>query len=246
MRIHVVQDSDELFLSSWGPLAEQAISKTRFPFERYLAGHFFRQSFYSGFFDPLKRKLFFLPVRWHSKPLNEKWNVVEQAAMRELLLWVAPVDQKSSAATAHTAALGRKIKSLPLSALRITAYMWIFRRRIAHISWPRHSRRPRNHCAHRLVCTHIHVRDKSAIFIDRKMTPGASAEPRFGIAHKNEKRSESSGVSDIPGHKTTGLHGHAKIIKEIGDPIDLKIFVHIDKSAILPHKLLQEVETGFI
>ena len=130
-RVHVVQDSDELFLSSWGPLAEHAISKTRFPFERYLAGHFFKQSFYSGFFDPLKRKLFFLPVRWHSKPLNEKWNAVEQAAMRELLLWVAPADQKSSAATARTAALGRKIKSLPLSALRITAYVWIFRRRIA-------------------------------------------------------------------------------------------------------------------
>ncbi len=55
-RVHVVQDSDELFLSSWGPLAEHAISKTRFPFERYLAGHFFRQSFYSGFFDPLKPK----------------------------------------------------------------------------------------------------------------------------------------------------------------------------------------------
>ena len=130
-RVHVVQNSDELFLSSWGPLAEHEISKTRFPFERYLAGHFFKQSFYSGFFDPLKRKLFFLPVRWHSKPLNEKWNAVERAAMRELLLWVAPADQKSSAATARTAALGSKIKSLPLSALRITAYVWIFRRRIA-------------------------------------------------------------------------------------------------------------------
>jgi hypothetical protein len=130
-QIHVVQDSDELFLASWGPLAERGISKTRFPFDRFLAGHFFKQSFYSGFFDPLKRKLFFLPVRWHSKPLNEKWTVAEQAAMRELLLWVAPADQNSSAATAHTAARGNKIKNFPLSALRITAYVWIFRYRLA-------------------------------------------------------------------------------------------------------------------
>lgn len=130
-RVHVVQDSDELFLSSWGPLSEHAISKTRFPFERYLAGHFFKQSFYSGFFDPLKRKLFFLPVRWHSKPLNEKWNAVEQEAMRELLRWVIPPDQRPSPGTANDAGLTEKIKGLPLSALRTVAYVWIFRRRIA-------------------------------------------------------------------------------------------------------------------
>ena len=130
-RVHVVQDSDELFLSSWGPLAEHAISKTRFPFERYLAGHFFKQSFYSGFFDPLKRKLFFLPVRWHSKPLNEKWNAVEQEAMRELLRWVTPPDQRPSPGTAADARLTDKIKGLALAALRTVAYAWIFRRRIA-------------------------------------------------------------------------------------------------------------------
>lgn len=130
-RVHVVQDSDELFLSSWGPLAEHAISKTRFPFERYLAGHFFKQSFYSGFFDPLKRKLFFLPVRWHSKPLNEKWNAVEQEAMRELLRWVTPPDRRPSPGTAADARLPDQIKGLILAALHTVAYAWIFRRRIA-------------------------------------------------------------------------------------------------------------------
>jgi hypothetical protein len=130
-RVHVVQDSDELFLSSWGPLAEHAISKTRFPFERYLAGHFFKQSFYSGFFDPLKRRLFFLPVRWHSKALNEKWNAVEQEAMRELLRWVSPPDQSRSPGTAAGAGLAFKLKGLPMAALRTVAYVWIFRRRIA-------------------------------------------------------------------------------------------------------------------
>ena len=72
-KIHVIQDSDEIFLASWGPLAERPVKKTRFPFDNRLAGHFFKQSFYSGFFDPLKRKLFFLPVRWHSRPLNANW-----------------------------------------------------------------------------------------------------------------------------------------------------------------------------
>ncbi|MFZ3359808.1 MAG: hypothetical protein WA177_13690 [Xanthobacteraceae bacterium] len=133
-RVHVVQDSDELFLSSWGPLAEHEISKTRFPFERYLAGHFFKQSFYSGFFDPLKRKLFFLPVRWHSKPLNEKWNAVERAAMQELSRWVKPpADGTAPGGTATIAPQQRLTAALmkpPLSMLRVLAYAWIFRHRI--------------------------------------------------------------------------------------------------------------------
>jgi hypothetical protein len=129
--VHVVQDSDELFLSSWGPLAEHAISKTRFPFESLLAGHFFKQSFYSGFFDPLKRKLFFLPVRWHSKPLNDKWSGVEARAMRELLRWVKPPGETVATTPAGTAAqLSATVKGLPISLLRLLAYIWIFRHRI--------------------------------------------------------------------------------------------------------------------
>ncbi len=130
--IHVVQDSDELFLASWGPLAERAVTKSRFPFDRFLAGHFFKQSFNSGFFDPLKRKLFFLPVRWHSRPLNEKWSGVEQHAMRELLRWVKPPDvaTPSSSASGPLSRLLATVTNLPLSALRTLAYVWIFRRRI--------------------------------------------------------------------------------------------------------------------
>jgi hypothetical protein len=98
-----------------------------------LAGHFFKQSFYSGFFDPLKRKLFFLPVRWHSRSLNEKWPGVEQHAMRELLRWVKPPDvaTANSAASGPLSRLLATVTNLPLSALRTLAYVWIFRRRIA-------------------------------------------------------------------------------------------------------------------
>jgi hypothetical protein len=131
-QIHVVQDSDELFLASWGPLAERAVTKTRFPSDKFLAGHFFKQSFYSGFFDPLKRRLFFLPVRWHSKPLSDKWDGVEQHAMRELLCWVRPPDEGPAGMAPEPAIkrLWSAIKNVPLSILRTLAYVWIFRRRI--------------------------------------------------------------------------------------------------------------------
>jgi hypothetical protein len=130
-QIHVVQDSEELFLASWGPLAERAVVKTRFPFDKYLAGQFFRGSFHSGFFDPLKRKLFFLTVRWHAKPLNEKWTDVEERAMRELRRWVKPPEEAAAAAEGHSLApLWATVTNLPLSALRSLAYAWIFRRHI--------------------------------------------------------------------------------------------------------------------
>jgi hypothetical protein len=128
-KIHVVQDSDEMFLASWGPLAEHAISKTRFPFDKHLSGHFFKQSFYSGFFDPLKRNLFFLPVRWHSRELNDKWDAVELNAMRKLSRWVTP-PADGTAPIAPQPRLAATLTNLPLSLLRGLAYLWIFRRRI--------------------------------------------------------------------------------------------------------------------
>ncbi len=133
-KIHAVQDSDEMFLASWGPLSERPLAKTRFPFDKFLAGYFFKQSFYSGFFDPLKRKLFFPPVRWHSRGLNEEWNSVEQRAMRELLRWVDPPDE-AAASGANLTPTGRSrvlaaMTNLPMSILRTVAYAWIFRHRI--------------------------------------------------------------------------------------------------------------------
>jgi hypothetical protein len=128
-RVHVVQDSDEIFLASWGPLAERPVKKSRFPFDDRLAGLFFKQSFYSGFFDPLKRKQFFLPVRWHANPLNAKWTAVEERAASELRRWVQPPDEAASATDSpkETAAPGR---GLSLGVLRLIAYGWMFRRRI--------------------------------------------------------------------------------------------------------------------
>jgi hypothetical protein len=97
-KMHVVQDSDEIFLASWAPMSEGAavFRKYRFletPLGRqiqfWLRGSQFRSSFYSGIFDPLKQEIFFLPVRWHSRPLNENWDAVETRAMKVLRKWVA-------------------------------------------------------------------------------------------------------------------------------------------------------------
>src|ERR1700745_560931 len=97
--MHVVQDSDEIFLASWAPMSDGAEAFRRHGIfestigrriQRFVRGNQFRLSFYSSTFDPLKRDIFFLPVRWHSRPLNAKWNAVEERAMQTLVRWVAP------------------------------------------------------------------------------------------------------------------------------------------------------------
>jgi hypothetical protein len=96
-----------------------------------LAGHFFQQSFYSSFFDPLKRKLFFLPVRWHSRHLNDGWTDVEQRAAREIRQWVKPPDEVSSSGDGRTPEpLPAVPTNFTLWLLRSVAYVWIFRNRI--------------------------------------------------------------------------------------------------------------------
>jgi hypothetical protein len=90
-RIHVVQDSDELFLASWAPLSEQPIEKRKVSIFGYrLARVQFGSSFNSSYFDPLKRSVFFLPVRWHSRPINAKWGSIEKKAARQLRRYVHP------------------------------------------------------------------------------------------------------------------------------------------------------------
>lgn len=90
-RIYVVQDSDELFLASWAPLTERSQYKHHIPcIGKIAAKAQFGASFKGAFFDPFKRRIFFLPVRWHAEPLNEKWQAVEDRAMEELRRYAAP------------------------------------------------------------------------------------------------------------------------------------------------------------
>jgi hypothetical protein len=93
-RIHVVQDSDEMFLVSWGPMGVPPIAKRYVPLIGKLAAKAqFGANYKSAFFDPFKRRMLFLPVRWHSQPLNDKWPEIERRAMQELLRYVTPPHQ---------------------------------------------------------------------------------------------------------------------------------------------------------
>lgn len=133
-KIHVVQDSDEVFLASWAPLADRPVKRYRVLFENLLAGSFFKRSFYSNFFDPLKRKLFFKPVRWHSKMLNAQWELVEQRAAAELCRWVEPSDKTDALASRGAIGSPKGLlatgKNMLLSALATVVLVWLYRHRI--------------------------------------------------------------------------------------------------------------------
>jgi hypothetical protein len=89
-KIHVVQDSDEMFYCGWSALAEGAYRLTpRFTSSfRWIndvaKADDLRAVFYGPRYDPLKRSAFFLPVRWHADPLNAAWGPVEDRAQRML------------------------------------------------------------------------------------------------------------------------------------------------------------------
>jgi hypothetical protein len=89
-KLHVVQDSDEMFYCGWSALAEGAYPLTprftnRFRWMNDVAkADDFRAIFYSSRYDPLKQSTFFLPVRWHAEPINAAWQHVERRAQRLL------------------------------------------------------------------------------------------------------------------------------------------------------------------
>ncbi len=89
--IHVVQDSDEIFIASWGPASDRPYHLNRHPLLGEIGkGATFRSAFHGPIFDPLKRRTFFLPVRWHTQAINENWVATEHRALRTLLTYVTP------------------------------------------------------------------------------------------------------------------------------------------------------------
>jgi len=112
-RVHLVLDSDEIFFVSWAPLADKPYDLTPLPYLRipalgsFLKKQRFNAAFYSGVHDPIKQRIFFAPVRWHAKPLNEKWQPVERRALDALLSCVAP---PTAVSPAHSRASGNPEK----------------------------------------------------------------------------------------------------------------------------------------
>ena len=116
--IHVVQDSDELFLGSWGPETERSVEKQGAAWFGSLAAKAqFGASYKSAFFDPFKRRIFFLPVRWHAQPLDAKWQEVEARAMNELRGYVTPPDQRLFDGADGPSDMARRVAARALTVL---------------------------------------------------------------------------------------------------------------------------------
>lgn len=99
--IYVSQDSDEMFIASWAPLADRPVSLARnrlfwFPrLARAIKVSIFRHMLASHRFDPLKQRFFFLPVRWHANALNSNWDAADRRAAETLLSKLDPSEISS-------------------------------------------------------------------------------------------------------------------------------------------------------
>jgi hypothetical protein len=100
-RIHLVLDSDEIFMASWAPSRDKPYDLSPQPLlarpiiGSFVKRHRFNSTFYKGFsdpskeqpflFDPLKQQIFFNAARWHARPLNEAW--LRRQAIKASRLW---------------------------------------------------------------------------------------------------------------------------------------------------------------
>jgi hypothetical protein len=98
-RIHVVQDSDEAMLVSWGPesvgardLRPSSLQRSML-FGELTKGSILRTTYFNPIFDPIKRRIFPLPVRWHADDLSPAWTKVENRARRLIDRYILPDEQ---------------------------------------------------------------------------------------------------------------------------------------------------------
>jgi hypothetical protein len=114
-RVHLVLDSDEMFMASWSrldenprdltpqrelsrPIIKELIKRQRFK-EAFYRGHSDPNKGKAFLLDPLRQHMFFHAARWHAAPLNRSWNRVERRALRTLYSCVAPpTDERVGAA----------------------------------------------------------------------------------------------------------------------------------------------------
>lgn len=81
--VYICQDSDECMLLSWAPWDDKYISTTprKILLNKFLSTWTKKitlyETFYNQVFDPLKRRLFFIPVRWHINDLDINWKSLE-------------------------------------------------------------------------------------------------------------------------------------------------------------------------
>ena len=124
--IQIIDDSDDVFIASWGPLNDRPLPLTpnrffQIPyFGERLKGLIFYDAFYGRVFDPLKRRIFFKPVYWHSRSLNGKWNPVEKHALRLL--------SKRLRRRSNATALVFDILRSPIRFMTVIGEVWTYRK----------------------------------------------------------------------------------------------------------------------
>ena len=122
VKIYIVQDSDEIFLASWTPMATRPVKRLRtLFFEKYISELLFRQSYRSGLFDKFQQENFMKPVRWHVHNLTPAsiygWDDVEFEAQSELKRVIGN-DAKPN-----------WLKRAGATILVVFAYFWIYKHR---------------------------------------------------------------------------------------------------------------------
>jgi hypothetical protein len=136
---HIVQDSDEMFLASWAPMDDgppttKPTALLKFAFLRDpIHGAQLRRVYHSYISDPMKRDIFFKPVRWHARPINENWLAVERKSLAILATYLNEGDGGGEDAKAVTplrrAALNLFI-SVWLGVFHPLCQLWIYRRAV--------------------------------------------------------------------------------------------------------------------
>lgn len=86
-RIALITDSDDGMLVSWAPEPRKKPYKVRDLFKNIglfgdvLRGETLQKTFHDKAYDPMKRALFFVPVRWHAGDLGPAWRSAERRAL---------------------------------------------------------------------------------------------------------------------------------------------------------------------
>jgi hypothetical protein len=137
---HIVQDSDEMFLASWAPMDDgpptaKPTALLNLAFLRDpIHGAQMRRVYHSYIADPMKRDIFFKPVRWHSQPLNENWSAIERKSLSTLATYLNRDERRkdgaNAIATVRKATLNLFI-SVWLGVLEPFCQLWIYRRAVA-------------------------------------------------------------------------------------------------------------------
>lgn len=93
--IYVCQDSDEIIQVSWSPKADRARNMSKSSnwklgtHEGYEGcekekARWLNTFFWGPSFEPLKRRIFFIPAKWHFEDLTEDWDRVEKQCTKYL------------------------------------------------------------------------------------------------------------------------------------------------------------------